>query len=244
MKNKLTAWLIGSFLALGFATGVSADNHIEDTLNCGDFEGDTEGLVELWYENDFDAENDPHNLDGDADGLPCEVLQADFDAYAAEQEAGTDTEDPVEGTTDEEETDEDAASEDTEDTVTNDRDCDYFATHEDALDFWFTNGYSADNDPHRLDGDDDGIPCEVTADEYDAFVADWNDDEEGNEEEEAIDENEATDEDEAAADEDEEEGEPLPDTATSNPLMMLFGTAIAGAGALLMLRRKEGKTQA
>lgn len=39
-----------------------------------------------------------------------------------------------------------------------DRDCSDFASWEDAQDFFESSGYG---DPHRLDGDDDGIACEA-----------------------------------------------------------------------------------
>ncbi len=29
------------------------------------------------------------------------------------------------------------------------------------MEFWHSNGYSATNDPHDLDRDNDGLPCEV-----------------------------------------------------------------------------------
>ncbi|WP_162287890.1 LPXTG cell wall anchor domain-containing protein [Indiicoccus explosivorum] len=216
MKNKLSTLLAVPFLALGFASGVSADEHIEDTRNCGDFADDPQALMTFWYENDFSAENDPHDLDGDEDGYPCEIQQSDYNAFVADLEA--DSEEPATP----------ATGENTEDGVANDRDCDYFATHEEALTFWFTNGYSADNDPHRLDGDGDGIPCEVTQAEFDAFVADWNSDDSP-----SSDDNTGSD-----------EGEPLPDTATNNPLMILIGAGLAGAGVLLLNFRKKKEINA
>lgn len=38
------------------------------------------------------------------------------------------------------------------------------------MEFWHSNGYSATNDPHDLDRDNDGLPCEVKRD-YDQFLA-------------------------------------------------------------------------
>jgi hypothetical protein len=41
-----------------------------------------------------------------------------------------------------------------------DRDCTDFATQQEAQDFWDRKGYSSTNDPHGLDPDGNGIPCE------------------------------------------------------------------------------------
>lgn len=47
------------------------------------------------------------------------------------------------------------------DCVSPDRDCGDFATHQEAVTFWNCCGFTATNDPMRLDGrDKDGIPCE------------------------------------------------------------------------------------
>jgi hypothetical protein len=40
------------------------------------------------------------------------------------------------------------------------RDCTDFATQQEAQDFWDRKGYSSTNDPHGLDPDGNGIPCE------------------------------------------------------------------------------------
>ncbi|ANU15224.1 Surface protein from Gram-positive cocci, anchor region [Planococcus halocryophilus Or1] len=103
-----------------------------------------------------------------------------------------------------------------------DRDCGEFANHEEVMAFWYENGYNADNDPHDLDRDNDGLACEVSQSEYDNYVAS----QENDDSEEAVEENE-------------EEGAALPDTASNGPLMMLFGAGIAGAGSLLLFRRKN-----
>lgn len=110
-----------------------------------------------------------------------------------------------------------------------DKDCGDFANHEEVMEFWYTNGYSAENDPHDLDRDNDGLACEVSQSEYDDYVASQeaagSDDEASGDQEEAV--------------EEEEEGAALPDTASNGPLMMLFGAGIAGAGSLLLFRRKN-----
>ena len=106
-----------------------------------------------------------------------------------------------------------------------DRDCGDFANHEEVLDFWVSNGYSAENDPHRLDADSDGLACEVSQSDYDNYVSTQGtgDSSEGTTEEQ----------------EDTEEGAALPNTASNNPLMMTLGAGIAGMGSLLLFRRKK-----
>lgn len=110
-----------------------------------------------------------------------------------------------------------------------DKNCDDFSSHEEVMEFWYANGYSAENDPHDLDRDNDGLACEVSQSEYDDYVA--------SQEAAGSDGEAAEDQDEAA--EEEEEGAALPDTASNGPLMMLFGAGIAGAGSLLLFRRKK-----
>ena len=109
-----------------------------------------------------------------------------------------------------------------------DRDCGDFANHDEVMAFWYENGYNAENDPHDLDRDNDGLACEVSQGEYDNYVAS----QEGENAEEAAD-------DQEEGTENEEEGAALPDTASNGPLMMLFGAGVAGAGSLLLFRRKS-----
>lgn len=114
--------------------------------------------------------------------------------------------------------------------VENDRDCGDFSSHEEVMAFWYENGYSADNDPHDLDRDNDGLACEVSQSEYDSYVANQEAD---NSSDETASEEEATTEEET------EEGAALPNTASNGPLMMLFGAGLAGAGSLLLFRRQK-----
>ncbi|MGO1059771.1 excalibur calcium-binding domain-containing protein [Planococcus sp. FY231025] len=106
---------------------------------------------------------------------------------------------------------------------TTDKDCADFSSREEMMQFWYSNGYSAINDPHRLDGDGDGLACEVSKSEYDAFVAAQTGDANGG----------TTPGEETA------EGEKLPATASSNPLIILIGAGAAAAGSLLLFRRKR-----
>ena len=108
--------------------------------------------------------------------------------------------------------------------VENDRDCGDFSSHEEVMAFWYENGYSASNDPHGLDRDNDGLACEVSQSEYDNYVASQETDDSS---------------DEAATEEETEEGAALPNTASNGPLMMLFGAGLAGAGSLILFRRKD-----
>lgn len=102
----------------------------------------------------------------------------------------------------------------------NDKDCGDFSSHQEVMQFWYSNGYSAINDPHRLDGDGDGLACEVSQSEYNNFVA-------------------AKEAGSSGEDSETAEGEKLPATATNNPLLMLIGAGAAAAGSLLLFRRKR-----
>ena len=114
-----------------------------------------------------------------------------------------------------------------------DRNCGDFSNKEEVMAFWYENGYDANNDPHDLDRDNDGLPCETSKGEYDAYVAsrEDKDDEAG-----------ATDSQSGSDSEDNQtEGEALPDTATDNIGMMALGAALAAAGGILALRKTKSK---
>ena len=114
-----------------------------------------------------------------------------------------------------------------------DRNCDDFSNKEEVMAFWYENGYDANNDPHDLDRDNDGLPCETSKGEYDAYVAsrEDKDDEAG-----ATDSQSGSD-----SEENQTEGEALPDTATDNIGMMTLGAALAAAGGILALRKTKSK---
>ena len=114
-----------------------------------------------------------------------------------------------------------------------DRNCDDFSNKEEVMAFWYENGYDANNDPHDLDRDNDGLPCETSKGEYDAYVAsrEDKDDEAG-----ATDSQGGSD-----SEENQTEGEALPDTATDNIGMMTLGAALAAAGGILALRKTKSK---
>lgn len=104
-----------------------------------------------------------------------------------------------------------------------DKDCADFSSRKEIMQFWYSNGYNALNDPHRLDGDGDGLACEVSKSEYDAFVA----------------AQAGAADDGTAPTGESADGEKLPATASSNPLIMLMGAGAAAAGSLLLFRRKR-----
>lgn len=227
MKKKLFISFFSLLvLIIGSAVPVFA-GHGDVDRNCGDFNGDAQAVMQFWYDHGYSAENDPSNLDGDADGLPCEVTTEGWEDFVASQEVKkeeTATPEPEE-------------TEGSE-TVSNDRDCASFATHEEVMAFWYENDYGVENDPHGLDRDNDNLPCEVSQDEWDAFVAEQEEDTETGTEEEAVEDDEETavvDEEEGAA----EEGGELADTATTYPTMVLFGLSLILGGLAFVFGRRK-----
>lgn len=83
--------------------------------------------------------------DGDGDGIPCEsTLCSSNDPEPTPEPEPTPT------------------TQCKYDCVSPDRNCSDFSTHQEAVTFWNCCGFTATNDPMRLDGTgiDDGIPCE------------------------------------------------------------------------------------
>lgn len=124
-----------------------------------------------------------------------------------------------------------------------DANCDRFSTGEEVYEFWTSHEYSANNDPDDLDREDDGRPCESLTENmvdqfatYESGVAGTNDD--ATTDEDAATEDDSTDEAAGAEEGSKDEGDALPVTATSYPTMMLMGLLSAGAGALVLFRRK------
>ncbi len=114
-----------------------------------------------------------------------------------------------------------------------DRNCDDFSNKEEVMAFWYENGYNASNDPHDLDRDNDGLPCETSKGEYDAYVASR---EEENNEGTADDTQSGSD-----SEGEQTEGEALPDTASNNFTMIALGAGLAAAGGILTLRKTKSK---
>ena len=141
-----------------------------------------------------------------------------------------------------------------------DKDCSDFKgqPYQAVVDYWNSKGYTATNDPERLDGwgnkVDDGIPCEAPSD-YDTSkingigkkeeaTSEETTKEETTEEQPAKEET-ATKEDNSSSEQkttsDKKEGEELPETASNNPLGVAAGLAVAAAGVVVFTRRKNSK---
>ncbi|KFM95208.1 LPXTG cell wall anchor domain protein [Bacillus clarus] len=125
------------------------------------------------------------------------------------------------------------------------------------MEFWHSNGYSATNDPHDLDRDNDGLPCEVKKGDYDQFLAskqttkkDENKPQEQTKQENTKQENtqqnnQATNNKQeqpkqtAVKNETKKQGEKLPNTASNGITMMLASAALVLVGSILVFRRKK-----
>ncbi|MGF9741447.1 LPXTG cell wall anchor domain-containing protein [Priestia megaterium] len=144
-----------------------------------------------------------------------------------------------------------------------DKDCSDFSSYDEVVNYWNSKGYTATNDPERLDGwgnkVDDGIPCEAPSG-YDtskingiAKKEESTSEETTKEEttteqttkEQPAKEETATKEDNSSSEQkatsDKKEGEELPETASNNPLGVAAGLAVAAAGAVVFTRRKNSK---
>lgn len=151
----------------------------------------------------------------------------------------------------------------------NDRDCGHFKNKQEVMAFWHSNGYSATNDPHDLDRDNDGLPCEVKKGDYDQFLAskqttkkDENKPQEpakqeNTKQENSTQSNRTTNNKQEQAKpqtitketkknthtvvkkETQKQGEKLPNTASNGVTMMLANLGLAVAGSVLMFRRKK-----
>ncbi|PFL71973.1 excalibur calcium-binding domain-containing protein [Bacillus anthracis] len=134
----------------------------------------------------------------------------------------------------------------------NDKNCGHFKDKQEVMEFWHSNGYSATNDPHGLDRDNDGLPCEVKQGDYDQFLAskqptkkDENKPQEQVKQENTQQNNQATNNKQeqtkqtAVKAETKKQGEKLPNTASNGVTMMLASAALVLAGSILVFRRKK-----
>ncbi|MGU7369505.1 excalibur calcium-binding domain-containing protein [Bacillus cereus] len=146
----------------------------------------------------------------------------------------------------------------------NDKDCGHFKNKQEVMEFWHSNGYSATNDPHDLDRDNDGLPCEVKKGDYDQFLAskqtvkkDENKPQEQTKQENSKQNNQTTNNKQeqtkpqttaketkkntntVVKKETKKQGEKLPNTASNGVTMMLASLGLALAGSVLMFRRKK-----
>ena len=113
------------------------ENDTFDDRNCGDFEIWQE--AQDFFEREGGPDDDPHGLDRDRDGVACQSLPGA-------------PEDDLEPSVSADETSQ------TENLFV-DRNCGDFDTWREAQDFFLSEG-GPDADPHRLDGNNDGIACE------------------------------------------------------------------------------------
>ncbi|ENQ3077266.1 excalibur calcium-binding domain-containing protein [Bacillus cereus] len=143
---------------------------------------------------------------------------------------------------------------------TDDKNCKHFKSKQEVMEFWYKNGYSATNDPHDLDRDNDGLPCEVKKGDYDQFVAskqatkqDENkeDAKQDTKQEPAKQENkQTTSKEESKTTKDtkkdnvvkkdtKKQGEKLPNTASNVFTMLLVSAGLVAAGSVLLFRRTK-----
>lgn len=141
-----------------------------------------------------------------------------------------------------------------------DKDCSDFKgkPYQEVVDYWNSKGYTATNDPERLDGwgnkVDDGIPCEAPSDYDTSKINGIGKKEEATSEEttkeettteQPAKEETSTKEDNSSSEQkatsDKKEGEELPETASNNPLGVAAGLAVAAAGVVVFTRRKNSK---
>ncbi|MDR7245908.1 LPXTG cell wall anchor domain-containing protein [Priestia megaterium] len=144
-----------------------------------------------------------------------------------------------------------------------DKDCSDFSSYDEVVNYWNSKGYTATNDPERLDGwgnkVDDGIPCEAPSDYDTSKINGIGKKEEATSEEttkeettteqtteeQPAKEETATKEDNSSSEQkatsDKKEGEKLPETASNNPLGVAAGLAVAAAGVVVFTRRKNSK---
>ena len=112
----------------------------KDTHNCSDF--DTWPEAQAFFESQGGPRSDPHRLDRNNDGIACESLPG---------APGNLTQTPVSAVP----TPTTAPPSETSE----DRNCSDFSTWSEAQAFFESEGGPA-SDPHRLDGDGDGIACQ------------------------------------------------------------------------------------
>lgn len=143
----------------------------------------------------------------------------------------------------------------------NDKDCGNFSSKQEVMEFWHNNGYSATNDPHDLDRDNDGLPCEVKKGDYDKFLASKQTTNKDENKQEPAKQDSTTQNNQGTNNKQEQtkpqqqnavketkkstdtvakkQGEKLPNTASNSVTMMLASLGLALAGSILMFRRKK-----
>ncbi|MGN4668793.1 excalibur calcium-binding domain-containing protein [Bacillus thuringiensis] len=146
------------------------------------------------------------------------------------------------------------------------KNCGHFKSQQDAQAFWDQNGYGVGNDPHRLDNDKDGIPCEdykypkstnTTTENKETTKPQEQPKQENTKQENSKQNNQTTNNKQeqtkpqttaketkkntntVVKKETKKQGEKLPNTASNGVTMMLASLGLALAGAVLMFRRKK-----
>ncbi|MGE7883140.1 excalibur calcium-binding domain-containing protein [Bacillus sp. NPDC094077] len=71
MKKLLASLFAFVLLFTGYNSSAYAAKSTNDTKNCGDFKSQKEAQA-FWDQNGYGVGNDPHRLDNDKDGIPCE----------------------------------------------------------------------------------------------------------------------------------------------------------------------------
>ncbi|MEH7856122.1 excalibur calcium-binding domain-containing protein [Bacillus thuringiensis] len=104
------------------------------------------------------------------------------------------------------------------------KNCSDFKSQKDAQNFWNQNGYGVGNDPHQLDKDNDGTPCEDTK-----YSLDTN----------ATAQNQTNTNNQTKNDSTNKQGTKLPNTASNTVTMMVVSAGIILIGSLIVFRRKK-----
>ncbi|KEK25263.1 excalibur calcium-binding domain-containing protein [Bacillus gaemokensis] len=81
MKKLLVSVSAFALLAVGYSSSAYAAKSPNDTKNCGDFKSQ-KAAQEFWNQNGYGVGNDPHRLDNDKDGIPCEDYKYPVDTTA------------------------------------------------------------------------------------------------------------------------------------------------------------------
>ncbi|RKN53553.1 excalibur calcium-binding domain-containing protein [Bacillus sp. S66] len=84
MKKLLASATAVTLLTVGYSSAAFAEKNPNDK-NCGHFKNKQE-VMEFWHSNGYSATNDPHDLDRDNDGLPCEVKKGDYNQFLASKQ--------------------------------------------------------------------------------------------------------------------------------------------------------------
>ncbi len=125
----------------------SVNEEFEDR-NCSDFA--TWQKANSFFEAEGGPHEDPHGLDRNSDGTPCESLPG-----APEDDAGRDRRDLQPASSVQTQ----SGQTQVEEEEFQDRNCGDFETWQDAQEFFLSEGGPSE-DPHRLDGDGNGRACQ------------------------------------------------------------------------------------